>query len=67
MRIAVLQPSGEDLIERRSGYNTKLAEYGDSLREPPIGNTGPHAALNNLGMSALECAHLLFAIGFRYL
>ena len=65
-RIAVLQPSGEDLIERRSGYNAKLAECRDSPRQPPIGNAGPHAALNNLGMSTLECAHLLFAIGFRY-
>ncbi len=67
VRVAVLQSSGEDLIERRSGYNAQLAECRDSPRQPPIGNAGPHAALNNLGMSALKCAHLLFAIGFRYL
>ena len=60
-RIAVLQPPGEDLIQGRSRNHSQMAESGDGLRQPPIGNARSHAALDDRGMSAHDSFNYFMA------
>jgi len=50
-RIAVLQPPGEDLVQRRTGNHTELPEPRHRPRQPPIRYSGSHAALNDNRMN----------------
>ncbi len=48
--IAILQASDEYLIESRSGNNAELAEAGNRMGEPPVGDSCSHPALNDGGV-----------------
>jgi hypothetical protein len=51
-RIAVLQTTRKNRIQRSAGYNPELPGKRDSLRQPPIRNACAHAALNQYRMMA---------------
>jgi hypothetical protein len=46
--IAILQAPGEDVIERGSGDDSELAALRHGAREPPTGDAGSYATLDNL-------------------
>ena len=45
--VAILETADEDLIESGAGDDAELAEAGDGLSEPPAGDAGAHASLND--------------------
>jgi hypothetical protein len=47
--IAVLQAAREDFVEGGAGDDAQLAQPGDGLGEAPVGHSGAHAALDDLG------------------
>ena len=47
VRIALLQSSCENHIQRRSRDTSELAQLGDSPGQTPVGDAGPHAALDD--------------------
>ncbi len=46
--VSVSEAADEDLVERGPGDYAELSEFGDGLRQPPVGDARAHAALNNL-------------------
>ena len=52
---AFCQPANEDLVQGRTGDNAELTEPGNGLREPPVGDSHAHSALNNLGKLKHHC------------